>query len=73
MVEEQEKLQFTINHLYAVCGVQQPTFQVTKTEFKIIIERYYFIANILIYIIKFTHRIIMVPFLNHFKELWGCM
>jgi hypothetical protein len=40
MVEEQTKLQFTINHLYAVCEVQQPIFQVTKTEFKTIIERY---------------------------------
>jgi 5-hydroxyisourate hydrolase-like protein (transthyretin family) len=69
MVEEQAKLQFTINHLYVVCGVQQPTFRVTKTEFKIIIERYYFVDNILIYITNFTHRIIIVSFLSHFKEL----
>jgi hypothetical protein len=73
MVEEQAKLQITINHLYAVCGVQQPTFQVTNIEFKIIIGRYCFVDNILIYIINFTHRIIMVPFLSHFKKLWGCM
>jgi ABC-type xylose transport system permease subunit len=53
----------------ALLRVQHPTFQVTKTEFKIIIGRYCFVDNILIYITNFTHRIIMVPFLNHFKEL----
>jgi hypothetical protein len=35
----------------ALLGVEHPTFQVTKTEFKTIIERYCFVDNILISLI----------------------
>jgi hypothetical protein len=61
-------LKFDIRR-YCFVGVQHRTFQVTKIEFKIIIGRYCFVNNILIYITNLTHRIIMVQFFSHFKEL----
>jgi hypothetical protein len=61
-------LKFDIRRYFFV-GVQHPTFQVINIKFKIIIGRYCFVDNILLYITNFTHRIIMVPFFYHFKEL----